>query len=172
MNDWYDFYQHPSMPFLIFHKDAWISYVLCKLQSILFQSWSRERTLSSFNNSRIHTTSKFNWISPIAVGRMKEGMIFIWNVSIYWKLQNASEVPFFLRKNRGSANLPIQSEEAPSPGATGSEMATDILHSVYIMLKLFFILMMSIARRCHSEFIMRSFFTFSPDTRSYSSEED
>ena len=72
----------------------------------------------------------------------------------------------------GSASLPIQSEEAPSPGATASEMATDILHSVYIMLKLFFILMMSIARRCHGGFVMRSFFTFSPDTRSYSSEED
>ena len=57
----------------------------------------------------------------------------------------------------GSANLPIQSEEAPSPGATASEMATDILHSVYIMLKLFFILMMSIARRCHSEFILFHF---------------
>ena len=32
--------------------------------------------------------------------------------------------------------------------------------------------MISIARRCHSEFILRSFFTFFPDTRSYSSEED
>ena len=91
-------------------------------------------------------------------------MILTWNVSIYWKLQNASEVQ--------QIRFPIQSEEAPSPGATASEMATDILHSVYIMLQLFFILTMSIARRCHGEFIMRSFFTFFPDTRSYSSEEN
>ena len=51
-------------------------------------------------------------------------------------------------------------------------MATDILHSFYMILRLFLFLLMMITSRYHNEFTLRSFFAFFPDTRSYFSEDN
>ena len=93
-------------------------------------------------------------------------------MSAFMAVENVWKDPrFFLRKNRGSANHKIERDETPSIGATASQMATDILHSLYMMLKLFF-LMMIITRSYHNDFTLRSFFTSFPGSRSCFSEEN